>query len=355
MTLPELAHPNAAPPLDDTRDDRRMLRVAAAVVRDLSTPRASVYWPDLLISTGVGYTALAGAISFDTVSLALASGLVAILALYRAASFIHELSHLRKGALPGFRFAWNALIGIPLMIPSFLYEGVHTQHHARTRYGTAEDPEYLSLALMKPWSLPLFVMSAALAPLALIVRFGVLTPMGVAIPPLRKIVQERCSALSINPAYRRSAPHGAFRRQWQLQEACACLWALMLAASVVMIGTRPLLTYLAVHSGLTVLNQLRTLVAHLWENDGEVMSVTEQYLDSVNVPPPNWLAPIWAPLGLRYHALHHLLPSLPYHSLGTAHRRIMAQIVEPSAYRKANHSGMLPLIARIARGTASER
>ena len=34
------------------------------------------------------------------------------------------------------------------------------------------------------------------------------------------------------------------------------------------------------------LNQVRTLVAHLWENDGEPMSVTAQYLDSVNVPPP---------------------------------------------------------------------
>ncbi len=44
------------------------------------------------------------------------------------------------------------------------------------------------------------------------------------------------------------------------------------------------------------------------ENDGEVMSVTEQYLDSVNVPPPGLLPALWAPVGLRYHALHHLLP-----------------------------------------------
>src|SRR3546814_12815545 len=83
-----------------------------------------------------------------------------MLALYRAASFIHELTHIRKGALPGFRFGWNLIVGIPLMIPSFMYEEVHTQHHARTRYGTASDPEYLPLALMKPWSLPLFILVA---------------------------------------------------------------------------------------------------------------------------------------------------------------------------------------------------
>jgi fatty acid desaturase len=49
--------------------------------------------------------------------------------------------------------------------------------------------------------------------------------------------------------------------------------------------------------------------------------VTAQYLDSTNVP-DGFLPYLWAPVGLRYHALHHLLPSLPYHSLGEAHRRI---------------------------------
>ena len=84
--------------------------------------------------------------------------LVAALALYRALLFIHELTHIHRDALPGFRLAWNVLVGIPLLTPSFMYEGVHTLHHARTRYGTAEDPEYLPLGLMKPWTLPVFLL-----------------------------------------------------------------------------------------------------------------------------------------------------------------------------------------------------
>jgi fatty acid desaturase len=68
------------------------------------------------------------------------------------------------------------------------------------------------------------------------------------------------------------------------------------------------------------------------------------------VPPPNRLAPIWAPVGLRYHALHHLLPSLPYHSLGEAHRRLMGGAGHGSTYRKANYSGMLLLISKVTRG-----
>ncbi len=73
---------------------------------------------------------------------------------------------------------------------------------------------------------------------------------------------------------------------------------------------------------MAVINHVRTLVAHLWENDGEPLTVTAQYLDSVNVPTPGFFAYLWAPIGLRYYALHHLLPSLPYHALNEAHRRL---------------------------------
>ena len=97
------------------------------------------------------------------------------------------------------------------------------------------------------------------------------------------------------------------------------------------------------------LNQVRTLVAHLWENDGEPMSVTAQYLDSVNVPPPATLPALWAPVGLRYHALHHLLPGLalscagrgaPPH-LGRARRGTRPIFA-------ANHRGLSPLVGRLA-------
>ena len=336
-------------------DDAAMLRAAADLAREYAAANPAIYWPDMLASALIGYAALAGAIAAQSVALAAACGAVAMLAFYRAASFIHELTHIRKGALPGFLLGWNLIVGIPLMIPSFLYEDVHTQHHARTRYGTAHDPEYLPLALMKPWSLPLFILLAALAPLGLILRFGLLTPLSFIVPPLRRKVVAEMSALSINPAYRRREPQGEFRRRWLWQEAATSAFVLALVGSVFLLGWKPLLVYMAVHSAMTVINQLRTLVAHLWENEGEAMTVTAQYLDSVNVPPPSPLAAIWAPVGLRYHALHHLLPSVPYHALGKAHARLMATLGEESPYRRGNYGGMLPLVGKIARSTMGQR
>lgn len=344
----------AAVPKSRIPDDMAMLRAAVELTRDISVARPEIYWPDMLASALIGYAGIAGAILLSGWA-AVLCGVIAVVTLYRALLFIHELTHIHKNALPGFRFAWNLLVGIPMLMPSFMYEGVHTLHHARTRYGTAEDPEYLPLALMKPWSLPLFIVIAVVLPIGLLLRSAILVPLGAIIPPLRKLVWERVSSLSINPDFRRRAPEGAFARMVWWQELGASVWAIAVLASTQVWGWRPLLIAIAVISAVAVLNQIRTLVAHLWENDGEAMTVTAQYLDSVNVPPPELLTPLWAPVGLRYHALHHLLPSMPYHSLGEAHRRITAHLGAGSTYEQASYTGFMPLLGKIARSTMGRR
>ena len=354
MTFPREAKPAGADRAV-ARDDKAMLRAARDLTTDLMDAKPGVFWPDMLASAGVGYAALTGAILVENAWAAAALGVVSALALYRALLFIHELTHIHRDALPRFRVVWNLLVGVPMLTPSFMYEGVHTLHHARTRYGTAEDPEYLPLALMKPWSLPLFVLIAALLPIGLLIRFGALVPLGAALPPVRRFVWQRFSALAINPAFRRRPPEGAIRGRVVWQETLGAIWALFLLSTPLWLGWKPLAVAIAVLSLAAVLNQLRTLVAHLWENEGEAMSVTAQYLDSVNVPPPGPLAELWAPVGLRYHALHHLLPSMPYHSLPEAHRRLARELGTGSTYEGANHRGMAPLIGKIARGTMLRR
>jgi fatty acid desaturase len=330
-------------------DDVVLLKAAAELTRELSTANPRIYWADFLASALLGYAALAGAIMAGSLGWTLACGVVAVLALYRAESFIHELTHVKHATLPRFRAAWNTLLGVPLLVPSFMYEGVHNLHHAKTRYGTAEDPEYLPLALMKPWTLPAFILIAALAPVALIVRYAVLSPLSLLSPKLRETVVARYSGLQINPAFRRRVPEGEAAALWTRLEIAASVWAVALVTLVATgaIPLRAFLIALAVASAVAVLNQVRTLVAHLWENEGEPMTVTAQYLDSVNVPPPATLPALWAPVGLRYHALHHLLPSVPYHNLGIAHRRLAAVLDPASPYFKANYKGLPGLMWKI--------
>jgi fatty acid desaturase len=172
-------------------DDAAMLKAAANLTRELNVPKSAIYWADMLGSALLGYAALIGAMLLRPTWLAVASAIVAVLALYRAGSFIHELTHIKKGAVKGFRFTWNLIVGVPLMVPSFMYEGVHNQHHAKRYYGTVDDPEYLPLALMHPWTLPLFLVAAALAPVGMLIRFAILAPMSMLFPKLSASVVGR--------------------------------------------------------------------------------------------------------------------------------------------------------------------
>ena len=88
------------------------------------------------------------------------------------------------------------------------------------------------------------------------------------------------------------------------------------------------------------INTLRTLAAHRYEGEGNPVDRNGQLRDSIDTPGRFWTE-LWAPVGLRYHALHHYFPGIPYHNLGEAHRRLVNALPAGSVYRASASPGLL--------------
>jgi len=327
------------------------LKEAHRLVRDLMTPNPWIYWTDFLFHIVLGWAAFATALFSPLFSvLQIAAYVVAVLALYRAAIFVHELAHLKKGTFKIFRLVWNATCGIPLMIPSFTYDGVHNDHHKPDVYGTSNDGEYIPFATKKPIEMVGYVLLSVILPLLLVIRFLLLTPLSYLIPPLRKVVWERASSMTIDPSYKRAENAIRNDTNWQQQELAACLFAALTITAVVL-GIFPssiLVLWHAIATAIFVLNSLRTLAAHAYRNPGESrMTLAEQYLDSINVPGNRFITALWAPVGLRFHATHHLFMSMPYHNLGKAQRRLVKDLSDNTLYLQTIRNGLWDALTRI--------
>jgi fatty acid desaturase len=306
-------------------------------------PKPWIYWTDMLASAAVGWTLFFFSLTLPAFSAMQALvGLGAVFALLRAALFIHELCHVKASQLPGFEVVWNLVVGIPLLIPSLMYVGSHMDHHKRMAFGTDADPEYAPIAHWSRLRIALFVVTVAFAPLALVVRWGLLGPLSRVFPALRPFVVGKLSTLVINQGYTRPLPAGSQIRRWNWEEAATAL-AVWSVTALVVAGVVPLawvFHWLALGAGILVVNQVRTLAAHGYENEGEPMDAEQQLLDSINLGGPSLPELLIAPVGLRFHALHHFLPSLPYHSLGAVHRRLLQVLPVDAAYRRTESEGL---------------
>jgi fatty acid desaturase len=306
-------------------------------------PKPWIYWGDFSLSAGIGWAAFVLSVHAPlTLSVYFLATIIAIIALLRAAIFIHELAHLKRGAVPGFETVWNLVVGIPFMLPSLMYVGSHGDHHRQADFGTAGDPEYAPLAHHSHLRVLWFVVGVVFVPPLLALRWGVLGPLSFFIPPLHRIAVEQASSLVINTTYRRPFPSGRAALRWRVQEIVTGLvfWLAVVSWVAGLLPSLWLIQWYVVSAGILLINQVRTLAAHRYDNDGRPLTSVEQLLDSINLdgwPVPTVLA---APVGLRYHALHHFLPAVPYHSLGALHRRLLAELPPDSPYHRTSQSGI---------------
>jgi fatty acid desaturase len=293
------------------------------------------YWIDFLFSLVCAYTAATIFLLSPLGSWAqLVAFPVAVCWLYRLGSLVHEVCHLGQHEMQGFKATWNLLVGVMTFTPSPFFTRHHRDHHSQRLYGTREDPEYVANVLQSGnWrSAIVYAVQIVAFPLLVFLRF-LLVPLTYLHPSLRQWALERASSLTLNVQYRRKL-NRYDRRSITLMEWLCFVRAALIPLSVY-IGFSPLsrlpLLYLL---GLTtlILNQMRQLADHHFQGDGSPADVESHVRDSCNFTGNGLLTRLLFPFSIRYHALHHLFPSLPYHNLRRAHEYLVQVLPIDSPY-----------------------
>ena len=330
---------------------------AQKILLHLQRPTPRIFWTDFLATMAIAYTAFAiYQTARDYSALQAASLILSGIALYRAVVFIHEIAHRPPNTFRAFTLVWNLLCGVPLLIPSFLY-GDHKSHHSHQSYGTFSDAEYVFVTLGRQRSIA-FLLMPFIYPFLVALRFLLLTPAAVLVPRIDRAVWTCASSLYMtNRSYRRhydSSSRAASR--WLQEGACSIwIWTIVWLTWMGKIQFQGLLKTYLVFLFWMGLNQLRTLVAHRYVSDGSVLGSGGQVVDSNTFAIGSVFPNLWAPLGLRYHALHHLMPTLPYHAMGRAHRELMTCLPSDSPYHKTLQTGFWSCLRKALSKSARTR
>lgn len=300
------------------------------------------YWSDFLVSLAAAYAAAAVYLGAPLGSwLQVGAFPVAVFWLYRMGSLVHEVCHLGAREMVGFKAAWNVLGGVVILMPSPFFTRHHRDHHSQRFYGTPQDPEYAP-NMLQPGRLGsglVFALKIAALPILVFLRF-LLAPLSFTHPRLRDWTLRRASALTCNLRYERRLTPADRRAIVAVEIPCflrALAIPLMVAFGVHDWTRVPLLYVLAVAT--VTLNHLRFFADHHGASDGGPVALDRHIADSCNFTGRDPLTMLMFPFSIRYHALHHLFPSLPYHNLARAHAHLVATLDPDSPYHRLDRPG----------------
>lgn len=315
-------------------------------LKDLYEVKPVRIYSELIIYALISWSMYILAISQSSLFFLLVSGIF----FYRGLSFIHEISHLCK-SYPKIQSLYNFLFGYPNKVPAYSMK-THRYHHSVSTFGELEDPEYEKWTEKPKYFLARPLILSFFYPLFLALRFSVWPIANTLLPKKIKMkTYKNASSFVMNLKYIR--PYNKSEFNEVIKEDLMCL-LYSIVFILVTIGFDVLLQafiyWYMIIVGISLLNTYRALVAHRYtahrmhEDDMQI----KQLKDSVTIE-GGFFTEIWAPVGLRYHSTHHMLPQLPYYSLAKAHKRLKKILPKDHPYHQTIEKSFLSAFTRLVK------
>ena len=309
---------------------------------DFFKARSGRFWFDFLLSATLAYTAATVYLTAPLFSIAQFIAFpFSVFWLYRSGSLIHEVAHLPAHELRAFKITWNIVVGVVTLAPSTFFTTHHRDHHSGKMYGTPKDPEYI-VNVFRPGSalsILMYAIHVCLFPAFVFLRF-LLAPLTFIHPKIRDFTLRRLSSFTMNWKYERNISR-LDRKTFAVIELLCCARAAMILIGVALgisFWTRIPLMYVLAASTL-LFNQMRQLADHHFESTGDPMALPDHILDSCNYTDRDFFTWLFFPFAIKFHALHHLFPSLPYHNLESAHQHLTETLPADSPYHGLSQPG----------------
>lgn len=319
----------------------------AKLTKDLNKLNKSRFILELLICAFIGWGSQFLFLFTSNDSIKVFLFFISTFSIYRGLSFIHEVGHFCD-RIKFFNLLYNLLFGIPCRVPAYSMK-THRYHHGVKTFGTINDPEYENwtarskIYLVRPFVLSFFY------PLILAIRFGIVPIFFIFFSKETVLkIYTLYSSFVMNLKFERPFHQGDFKEMKRTDFFCSLYFFSFsfLLLKLDLFVEYYFLFYIQIVF-ISIMNTYRALVAHRYKahltDDKALMAQT---IDSVTIE-GGVFTELWAPISLRYHSTHHLLPNIPYYNLKKAHLRLLKELPSDHFYFKTIEKSFLSAFIKL--------
>lgn len=310
------------------------IQIIWELTRDYKNIVAWRFFATLIHCALLGWGGFLISIYFNGI-IALLAYVIGLIFIYKGTLMIHEVAHFQK-KVKGLRLTYNLLFGFFNKYPAYLYD-THPFHHGKQTFSTYKDPEYqyvrpdTFLTIIGPIFVSLFL------PIFQILRFVILPPLLLIAPySLKKKVYTHFSTLVFDVKYKRIPKNKTDINQMLRNDLATSFsnWIFIYLIYLGQIPSKALALWYGMIVFASMLNMYRAKYNHVYNNkERTALSWEAHLLDCLTID-KGIITEIISPVGLRYHALHHVMQEIPFYNLKRAHEYLLLKLPADHIYRQ---------------------